>query len=239
MKWRSIGMQAALALGLAIAIGAGALAGISRVSAQTTPQAQSAPLNTLWELFLDRLAATLGIERAALDTAMATAGAEAAAEAVQDGTLTQEQADALTARLQAGDYGALFGRRGGPGGPGNGHELATVHMAALDAAAAELGLTSEELRAQLHSGSTVAELAEANGTTEQAVITAALAAAKAELDELVAAGTLTQEQADAIYERMEQAGSNLFIRGGPRGGFHGGPGTPPAAPTAPTDTSDA
>lgn len=221
MRWRTFGAKAALTGALALGLGLGLVGQGVVANAQTSPTAQaSTEARSLGSRFLDQLASALGIERTALDSAMSSAASSAVAEAAADGTLSQEQADALTARAQAGDYGALFGGRGGRGGPPGAHAGARVeglHTTMADAAAQALGITAEELRTALRDGQTVAELAAANGTTEQAVTDASLAAAKTTLDAAVADGTLTQEQADTVYAQLEERGVPLGGRGGPRG----------------------
>lgn len=226
MKWNVVGITMALTGALALSFGVFGQAAVA--SAQTATQATTGT-STLGSLFLDKLAEALGIQRSALDSALSSAAGATAAQAIADGTLTQAQADALTARAQAGDYGALFGGRGerGPGGP----RVAGLHEAMSDAAAQALGLTADELRTALRDGQTVAELAAANGTTEDAVQAAALAAAKTALDQAVADGTLTQAQADQIYADLESRGLHLGPGGrGPRGPRDG---APPADDTAP------
>lgn len=68
--------------------------------------------------------------------------------------------------------------------------------------ASALGLSADELRAQLREGTTLAELVEASGKTPEQVTDAVLESARAKLDEHVAEGDLTQAQADAILERV-------------------------------------
>ena len=97
--------------------------------------------------------------------------------------------------------------------------VAGLREAVLGAAAQTLGMTADELHTALHDGQTIADLAAAKGTTEQAVQDAALAAAKTTLDQAVAAGTITQAQADQIYAHMQERG---LMEGGPGG--HGGRG---------------
>lgn len=230
MRRRSFVVVAAMAAGLMLGVVLGPAAQ-GTASAQTASATSS---GSLWTAFLDQLAATLGIQRSALDSAITTAGGNTLAAAVQDGTLTQEQADRLAARVQAGDVGALLGGRGGPRGaprPSTG-----AHQAMLDAAAGALNLTADELRTKLRDGATVAELATAAGTTEQAVTDAALAAAKAKLDAAVAGGTITQAQADAAYAQLQAEGVSAFARGGHGpGGRHTPPTTSPTAtPSATT-----
>jgi hypothetical protein len=67
--------------------------------------------------------------------------------------------------------------------------------AGLDAAAEAIGIESEELRAALRDGSTIAEVAEANDVDVQAVIDALVADAEAAIDQRVEEGRLTEEEA--------------------------------------------
>lgn len=118
--------------------------------------------------------------------------AETLTPLVEDGTITQEQMlkvieaiEAARAEHPRGDRGGKgHGQRGGMKGQG------------LDAAAEALGMDSETLRERLRAGSTIAEIAEEQGVEVQAVIDALVAEAKAHLDEKVASGDLTQEEAD-------------------------------------------
>jgi hypothetical protein len=224
---------ATLAAGLVLGVVVGPLVRESTASAQTQPTAQTKPAadSTLRNLFLDKLAATLNIQRSALDSAITAAGVSTADAAAQQGTLTQAQADALKARIQAGDLGALWAGRGpsGPRGPAAGQPQVEVHQVMVDAAAKSLGLTAEELRAELRGVKTIAQLAQEKGTTEQAVIDAALAAAEGQLDQAVADGKLTQAQADTIYAQLKERGLQFGGRGP---GGRRGQDAPRVAPTA-------
>ncbi len=221
----------AIALGLALGVVIGPLFSATTASAQSSQT--TSPGASLWNDFLDQLAAALNIQRSTLDSAIQTAGNKTIDNAVQRGTLTQAQGDALKARLQAGDIGALWGWGRGKE-PGK-QALANVRRAMLDAAAQKLGMTVTELITQLRSGQTLAQIAQSKGVAEQDVINAALAAAKTQLDQAVANGTLTQAQADAIYTNLQQKGALLFT---PRGrGFHGrgwwvAPVTPTPSPSS-------
>ncbi len=224
MQRKSWLTTAALVTGLAVGAVAGPSIQATVVSAQTTTTKGA----TFQSIFLDKLAGALGIQRTALDTAMTTASKAAATQAVQDGTMTQAQADALSGRIQSGDLGALGGGRGGFEG------MRQTQQALIEGAAKALGITADELRTQLQSGQTLAQLATTYKTTEAAVTTAALDAAKTALDTAVKAGTITQAQADATYTQLQSQGSNLFAprpfegpggRGG-RGGHGDGPGGP-------------
>jgi hypothetical protein len=73
---------------------------------------------------------------------------------------------------------------------------------AFDAAAAALKLTPTQLFEQLHSGKTLAQVAQAQGvdlkTVQQAIRSAQVASAEQALARAVAAGRITQAQADWI-----------------------------------------
>ncbi len=242
------GLALGLVLGPAVADNASAQTASPSASATASASASAdasmaastvSPMDTLRSLFLDNVAEALSIDRTALDCAITTAASSTTDEAVANGTLTQEQADALEARIQSGNFG--FGGRGGHGGFGV--RVDGVKDAIVTAAAQTLNLTEDELQTQLRSGQTLAQIAQAQGTTEQAVIDAALAAAKIQLDEAVAAGTVTQAQADAAYAQLQERGSDLLFggRGGPDGGYHERDGetmptTPDASPSASTAT---
>ena len=71
-----------------------------------------------------------------------------------------------------------------------------------EAAAGALDMTTAELREALVD-STLEDVAEAAGIDHADVVAAALASAQADLDGAVEAGSITQEKADAIYERLE------------------------------------
>jgi hypothetical protein len=109
------------------------------------------------------------------------------------------------------------------------------NQAALDAAAKALGMTSDELSAQLWGGKTLSQLADEKGvdiaTVQKAVQDAMLAETKAAIQQAVTDGKLTQDKADWLLQGLDKgywgAGQGNFGFGfgfGGRGGFgHGGP----------------
>jgi hypothetical protein len=134
--------------------------------------------------------------------------AEALAPLVEDGTLTQAQADAVADRL----HEAWADRPGRGVGPGPGGE----------AVAEILGMTTDELREALQAGTTLAELAEQQGVAIDALVDAMLAGMEERLAERVADGTITQEQAD---ERLAEATERVTAHvNGEGGGMGRGPG---------------
>lgn len=175
----------------------------------------------------EALAEALGITVEELQTAMETARQTMLDEAVANGLLTQEQADAIQSR------GGMH--RGFPGG--------NFEQALADA----LGITVEDLQAAMDTVFTnqLAEMVDAGVITqEQADQMAARRAVKEYVDEeaiqnaiqsiyedavsqALADGVITQEQADALLNDIANgpAGFGTPRFGGPHGG-HGGPGGP-------------
>jgi hypothetical protein len=74
------------------------------------------------------------------------------------------------------------------------------------------------------SDAVLADAAEQLGVEPSELETAIEQALENQLDEAVAAGRLTQEQADALKERIESGDFPLFGGPGPGGHMHGGPG---------------
>ena len=118
---------------------------------------------------------------------------------VDDGTISESQADAVTDHLvqnRPERDGERLGRRGPHGhGPGP-----TVLADAL-------GIDVETLRTELAAGNSIADIAEANGADVQAVIDALIADAESHLDLAVEHGLdeeLAATRLERITERIEE-----------------------------------
>jgi hypothetical protein len=100
-------------------------------------------------------------------------------------------------------------------GPGKGAE----------AVATALGITVEELKTELSSGKSIADVAKAKNVDIAKVIAAMTAQMKAHLDEEVASGEHTQAEADAkLAEFTTRVTEMVNKAGGPQAGQKGGPG---------------
>ena len=89
-----------------------------------------------------------------------------------------------------------------------------------EAVAEVLGISVDQLMEELRDGKSLAEIAEAQRVEDfQAKL---LTQVRAQLDELVADGTLTQEQADGMFEQIEENIDSIVSGEGGFGGF-GGP----------------
>lgn len=118
---------------------------------------------------------------------------------VDDGTLTADQADAVTTHLvenrpertRRGDRGHR-GNHGSRGGFDRSGVLTDL-----------LGLDAEALRTELRSGSTLAEIAEAQGVEASAVVDALVAQATERMNAAVESERLTADEAAAKLAKLE------------------------------------
>ena len=103
-----------------------------------------------------------------------------------------------------------------------------MHTFVWNALADTLGLTSDELYAEVNSGKTITQIAEEKGISRTELVAALEAAHEDSLVQAVADGILTQEQADSILAQMagnyewmlDNMGAGYGMMGG-RGGMMG------------------
>ncbi len=138
---------------------------------------------------------------------------------VDDGTLTEAQRDAVVETLQnarpdRGEFRERLGQRG-PRGAG---EIAEI-----------LGLEGSEMREALRNGSSIAELAEAQGIDSADVVDAIVARAEERLDTAVENGRIDDTQAAEMLTQAAERAEDLVngeIEFGGRRGHHRGFGGP-------------
>jgi len=136
-----------------------------------------------------------GLDMVEVQTALQAARAEMLQQAVADGSITQEQAYQMLNR-QSKQNG--FGRAG-KGGFGLIDKDGTARQTTL---AEVLGITVEVLEEYLADGETIRTLVEELGL-DMAEVQTALQAARAEmLQQAVADGSITQEQADQMLNHL-------------------------------------
>ena len=212
--------------------------GIITASAQdsgSTPESTTESSATREERqadYIAKLAANLGVDAATLESALKSTALQILDEQVAAGLITEERAAEIRAAIEAGNYpvGPGFGGPRHHHGGGAGPHIASAELATF------LGIDEAALREALMSGSSLAEVAEANGSSRDALKTFLTDQFSANIAERVAAGDLTQEEADeklaTFTENLDEHIDGEFRGGpghrGPRGGF----GTVP-----PTDDS--
>lgn len=98
--------------------------------------------------------------------------------------------------------GAGHGPGGGPGGERG--ERGEHRGAAIEIVLDTLGITADELRDARQDGTSLAELAEAQGVDVATLIDALVSAAEERIAEHVADGDLTQEEADERLAEVEE-----------------------------------
>ena len=144
---------------------------------------------------------------------------------VDDATIDGDQADAVSQHLVES-----MRRRG------EGHRGGRDPAARSEVVTDLLGIDAETLRAELAAGSTLAEVAVANGVSTDDLVAALVAEAEERIAEHVEEGSLTEEEAaakladitDRVSERVNSVapiggeGHGPGHRGGDRGGDRGG-----------------
>lgn len=185
-KWRVGGFLLALVLLV------GAVAGTAFA---TTDQQAGSPAATLYQDFVAKLAANLGIDQDELTTAIDATKQQMLDEAVQEGKITQEQADKIAERKDGGFCGFGFndGRMGNKGNMGTEGRLGGRN---LDGMAYILGITSEELQAELESGEIMQDILTGHGLTMQEFRQKMQEQREAQISQDLTDGKITQEQAD-------------------------------------------
>ena len=109
---------------------------------------------------------------------------------VEDGSLSQEQADEVATTLSESDFGWRGGHHGGWFG--------------LDTAAEALGMTEDELRTALEAdGATLAKVAEEKGVAVDALVDALVKAKQERIAQAVESG-MPQDVADQRLADLEQ-----------------------------------
>ena len=131
---------------------------------------------------------------------------------VDDGTLTSEQADAVTSYLvenrpERGERG----EEGRHGRPGRAFGLGVASEALTDL----LGIDGEELRTQLRDGATLAEIAGAQGVEVQAVIDELVGEVEERVTNAVENGRIDQAEADEKLADAEARITDMVNNGRP------------------------
>ena len=151
--------------------------------------------------FREAVAEALGITVDEYDAVVEEAKNKVADEAVAEGWLTEEQATRMKERTEPGLGPHGMGKgfvepRGGFMGRGGDSIVGLI--------AEELGLTVQELFAELQDGKTLGELASEKGLDVEAITAKHLAQVEENLNQAVEDGKITQNQADWMLQQAEE-----------------------------------
>ena len=152
----------------------------------------------------DEVAAKLGVSAEQLRTAFRAALTARVDAALAAGRLTPEQAARLKERIANAKGLGLGVKRGFAKKQQALVKRIGLKSKRLGAAAAYLGLTRAQVRAELKVGKSLAQVAAAQGKTSAGLVAAMLAPVKERLAKAVAAKRLTQQRADEILERLTE-----------------------------------
>jgi hypothetical protein len=215
------------AAGLVVLAGTGgAYAATQNGSSGTKPDPA-----TEQKAFLDDLANRLHVSTDQLSAAIKGAAEDRIDAAVTAGRLTKAQGDAAKQRIESATGLPLLGVGPGilgglarPGDPGMGLRFGFGPGKSLDAAATFLGLTEAQLRTELSSGKSLADVAKAKGKSTDDLKAAMKTAITSELDQAVKDGKLTDAQRTQIEKDLDTRLDNLISGKAPErpmfGGFH-------------------
>jgi hypothetical protein len=198
MQVKSVALVAAAAAALFFA---GTLAPMPSIGAQedggATPAATAEEPR---ERFLQRVADKLGVEVSALEEAIKDARLEMVEEALAAGRINEDQAAKARERIENGEGAGL--RRLREWRRERHERTAPLRGLIVESAATAIGITPDDLREELRSGKSIADVAADNGASLDDVKTEVLAAAEAKLAEAVANGRIDQAKSDALLQRF-------------------------------------
>lgn len=220
-----------LAAGVIVVIAVVAVAGfgvynyVSAAVAPTPVPGQATPPTSLmsqyWSLFIKSFASNLGVDQGKLDSAFTAAVNATVDQALKDGKITQAQADSIKSRYSQG-LSASNGFGGFPFGRGFGKfGFHGNQLLALSDIASALGMNPQDLTSALSSGKSIADVAKSQNKDLATVKSTLLADVKTKLDAEVANKTITQSQADQIYQKYTSSIDNLLNNAMPFRGFRG------------------
>src|SRR5437660_4112036 len=218
---------------------AAVIIGVAAVEAAPSPSPSPSTSKNYAQVFVDKLAAILHLAPSATKDALKQAELQTVDQMLKDGQITQHQADALKAKINAGQgLGPIggFGFRHGGGFKAGAGVMRDLTTAELNAAASALHMSAADFQSALRSGKSLADLETQQKVSDSAVKAAMKSAAKGVLDKAVKAGTITQAQADSVLSRVGSGLDRLGHKparpqtpGGSAPSTSPTPGTSPAA----------
>jgi hypothetical protein len=195
---KQLWIGAGLVAVLAVSVFAVAVAGAQEDTPTPLPDAteeedETRPCDT----YRDLLAENLGIGRDELDGALRQTQLDMIDQAVADGKLTEDEAADLKEKIEGAEDVPC------PGFHWLKHKPFFRGLHWLGENTAEiLGISEEDLRSKVADGMSLAGIAEEQGMSVDDLKADLLESARSDLDEKVADGDITQEQADDVYQKF-------------------------------------
>lgn len=151
---------------------------------------------------------------------------------VTDGKISQDQETTILQAIKSARADAKADQPARPNAKGQAGPRAKVLEGMLDVAANKIGVTPQDLRAAIKSGQSAAEVATAHKVAPADVQQAIVDAGTTKIDQLVTAGTLTDQQGSALKARLPQLADRFVNHTGQPGcGPRAGKGAKPANPS--------
>jgi len=168
--------------------------------AGTVADKSSATASGVCKEFIAHFSSDLGVSQDKVNSAFQEAVGQTLADEVKAGDITQAQADAITKKLAGKAPCTLAGSLGGRNTAG-----AAYTQALMAAAASALGITPDQLKADLAKGMTLHQIADAQSppVTEAQFRSRLIASLKPQLDKVVADGKITAAQEQKILTALQ------------------------------------
>jgi len=189
--------------GSAVYVVAAATSPTPSPSSTSSPNRPSGDASAVCTDFISHFTSDLGTDQSKVNSAFQQAIAETLADQVKAGKLTQQQADAIKAKLAGKQPCAIAPALQQHGG---GKAAMGAYMQQLLAAAASaLDVTPDQLKADLQKGMSLSQVAAAHNPpiTEDQFRTKLIANLKPLLDQAVSNGKLTSAQEQKILQRLQ------------------------------------
>lgn len=161
-------------------------------SAQSLPAGKAAA-EDCYQSFVVKLSENLGVDKDKVTKALDTTKKQMLEEAVQQGKLTRAQADKIASKP-----GIFCSDRPGPKPEFHKHGYRLESMASI------LGITTDQLKAELKAGKTLQRIITEHGMTTEQFKKKMLDLKKEKINSHVKEGKITQEQANTILKKYEQ-----------------------------------
>ena len=175
--------------------------GAPKASNVTVTDKSNPTASSVCSEFIGHFSSDLGVSQDKVNSAFQDALGQTLADEVKAGHITQAQADAIQKKMAGKKPCALAGSLGGKNAAGG----AAYTQALIQAAANALGITPEQLKADLAKGMTLHQIADAQNppVTEAQFRSKLIANLKPVLDAMVANKRITSEQEQKILQQLQ------------------------------------